>query len=379
MCERIMAHIRASHGTYELVTLHVWMSHGTRVNESWYTCEWVTAHTWGKPGMCQLSRTNSVLRQYVGSLLPGEWMRIMTHSYVYHDFPICVPWLIRMYTQSHQTAKVSHAAYVIESWYTCEWVTAHIWGNYGICEWVVSRINLTLRQYVGFLCEVNAWCMGAMTHPYGHHDSPICEWFVSRIDSVLRQLVGFLLPVECMCATTHSYVHGYSLICVPWLIHIYIQSHQTAKSRWTICAMTHPDVCHDSSRCVPWLIFVCAMTYSYVCYGYFTCIHLSNARHDSFIRVPWLICTRIQRHQSEETQREGILRLYTTSINHICQSRHSYVCLDPFIYVLWLMRIYAMRIYAFDSYTLTHAETSLKDESQCTHRIVVETRQTCAC
>ena len=145
--EWVMVHVWMSHGTrmneswytYEWVTLHVWMSHGTRVNESWYTCEWVTAHTWGKPGMCQLivSRTNSVLRQYVGSLLPGEWMRIMTHSYVYHDFPICVPWLIRMYAQSHQTAMV---------------VTLHMWLSHG------TRVNESQHTYEGTMAYANELC-----------------------------------------------------------------------------------------------------------------------------------------------------------------------------------------------------------------------------
>ena len=32
--------------TYEWVMVHIWMSHGTHMNESWHTFEWVMAHMW---------------------------------------------------------------------------------------------------------------------------------------------------------------------------------------------------------------------------------------------------------------------------------------------------------------------------------------------
>jgi len=32
------------------IMAHVWMSHGTHLNESWHTCEWVMAHIWMSHG-----------------------------------------------------------------------------------------------------------------------------------------------------------------------------------------------------------------------------------------------------------------------------------------------------------------------------------------
>jgi len=53
-----MTHKWMSHGTHvieswytcECAMAHMWMSHGTQVNESWHTCEWVMAHTWMSHG-----------------------------------------------------------------------------------------------------------------------------------------------------------------------------------------------------------------------------------------------------------------------------------------------------------------------------------------
>ena len=43
-------HTWMNYVTYEWVTAHIWMSHGTHVNESRHTYEWVTAHIWMSHG-----------------------------------------------------------------------------------------------------------------------------------------------------------------------------------------------------------------------------------------------------------------------------------------------------------------------------------------
>ena len=70
------------------------MSHGTHVNESWHTCEWVMAHMWMSHG----TQVNESWHTY-------EW--VMAHVWM------------------------RHGTHMKESWHTYERVTAHIWTNYG--------------------------------------------------------------------------------------------------------------------------------------------------------------------------------------------------------------------------------------------------------
>ena len=42
----LMPYLEDTWHSYEWVMAHVWMSHGTRINESWHTYEWVMAHIW---------------------------------------------------------------------------------------------------------------------------------------------------------------------------------------------------------------------------------------------------------------------------------------------------------------------------------------------
>ena len=53
------------------------MSHGTHVNESWHTCEWVMAHIWMSHG----PHLNDILMHTV----PDLNTLYMTHSYAWHD------------------------------------------------------------------------------------------------------------------------------------------------------------------------------------------------------------------------------------------------------------------------------------------------------
>jgi len=80
-------HMNESWHTYEWVMAHIWMSHGTHMNESCHTYEWVMEHIW----MCHIMDKIFGIRSI--------WliqMCALTHSYVWHDSFICVPWLILM-------------------------------------------------------------------------------------------------------------------------------------------------------------------------------------------------------------------------------------------------------------------------------------------
>ena len=83
--------------TYEWVMPHMWMSHGTRVRESWHTCEWVMAHMWMSHGthMNESWRTSRNTIRYNEWTMPHVWM--------------------------------GHGAHMNESCHTYGWVMSHVW------------------------------------------------------------------------------------------------------------------------------------------------------------------------------------------------------------------------------------------------------------
>jgi len=79
---------------------HVTMSHGTHVNESWHTREWVMAHTWISHGT-HIHVTCLLVRLYGMS----RW--VMAHTWMSHGTDIHV------------------------SWHTCECVMSQKWMSHG--------------------------------------------------------------------------------------------------------------------------------------------------------------------------------------------------------------------------------------------------------
>ena len=77
--------------------MHIWISHGTHMNELCHTHEWVV-----RINLCD-----------------------MTQSYLCHDSFICVTWRSSMW--HHSSIWMSHGTNMNESWHTYEWVMAHLW------------------------------------------------------------------------------------------------------------------------------------------------------------------------------------------------------------------------------------------------------------
>jgi len=98
--------------TYERVMAHMWMTHGTRVNESWHTCKYVISH-----------RTEE-----------GDTSRILTK--VSHDSKLTNIYeegkTYRQVTDKGDKSGILTKVWRMkESWHTCEWVMAHIWASRG--------------------------------------------------------------------------------------------------------------------------------------------------------------------------------------------------------------------------------------------------------
>jgi len=112
----------------------------------------------------------------------------MTHSYVWHD---CGLRDLEMQCTAHFLA---HGTHMNESWHTCEWVTAHIWGSHNTgntsscVPWLIHMCAMT-HPYV---CRDSFMC--AMTHPYVCHDVAHClyvcqthmQWGIQWHDSIPR-------------------------------------------------------------------------------------------------------------------------------------------------------------------------------------------------
>ena len=84
-------------------SFHMWMSHGSRIKESWLTYEWVMAHVWMSHGSC----------------ITHEWD--MTHTWMSHG---------------------THGSHMNESWHTCAWIMAQIYVRRIIHDWGAVHVAL---------------------------------------------------------------------------------------------------------------------------------------------------------------------------------------------------------------------------------------------
>ena len=123
------SHMNESWLTYQWVMVQVWISHGSRINKSWWHIIW------------------------------------MTHSYGNHDTSR-VTWLMHM----------SHAYHVCDTWVTHHmhdsyaWVMSHIWMIHGTH---MNESSTPCFLYVPWRIHV---C--AMSYSHICHDLYICEpWF----------------------------------------------------------------------------------------------------------------------------------------------------------------------------------------------------------
>jgi len=141
--------MNASWHTYEWVMAHIWMSHGTHVNESCHTCEWVMAHIWMSHGTHVNASRHTCAE-------------VMVHIRMSHGTHMNESWYTYKWVMAHILVEVetrnlwvmahiwmSHGSHVNASWHTCECVTAHMCRSHGAytneswhtCEWVMVHIS----------------------------------------------------------------------------------------------------------------------------------------------------------------------------------------------------------------------------------------------
>jgi len=154
--EWVMAHIRMSHVTYQCVITHankvhkhmqqtthgayescrVCMSHVTHVNESWHTYEWLMTHIWMSHG----AHTNESCHM---------WMRNNTFEWVYRQVQQTMHGVYESY-QHTWMSHVTHECNIIE---LCQiWMSSVAyerviapWMSHVRFEWVLSHMNESLH------------------------------------------------------------------------------------------------------------------------------------------------------------------------------------------------------------------------------------------
>jgi len=116
------------------LSYHMWMSYGTRVNESWHTCEWVM--TQSTCAQCRSSRSGalSVISHVDELWRTCKW--VMAHIWMSHGTK-------NVYmTHTSRSGALSVISRVNALWHTCNWVMAHIWISHGtkyVCMTHTSR------------------------------------------------------------------------------------------------------------------------------------------------------------------------------------------------------------------------------------------------
>ena len=214
-------HMNESWHTYEWVMAHIWMSHGTHMNESWHTYEWDMSHI---------------------------WMR--------------------------------HVTYMNESWHTYEWVISHMKTS-RVTLWMslVTQVKIAVikvnRPQRCFHKAPTSTC--AMTHPWLHtcdmtHSSVQCESFLLKEPYILTKEPSILRKEPRILPKEPHIPPCPFKVRVRWLIYNFM------CVRWPI---------HDSVR-VTWVIHMCDMTRPFVWHDYRTCDTPLRPQGTCVVTHPWL-------------------------------------------------------------------------------------------
>jgi len=239
--------------TYAGVLAYVWMSPGTRMNESFQTCQWVEirhlgmpimAHVWMSHGTCMNEFWHTHER-----VLWNTWMSYVGHIRITHMNESCLIWM---------------SCVMNESWHTCEWVLQHV-------EWVwLIRDSIELIRDTNecFICMRHSWHVShswqrlirdSVSYEQVVRDTSLIhmawhERFTARHDTRHDSFCVWhdsFTHVTCsVCDMTHSLLAWHDA-CGRDVTHLYVSF---------VCGKTLYEMTHS---CVPFVSFVCNKTDAY--------------------------------------------------------------------------------------------------------------------
>jgi len=161
---------------------------------------------------------------------------------------------------------MSHVAHMKESWHTYERVTSQIWvSRFAHMRWCREKVKgcMTCRNEVKVHMS-HGTHMKEWWHTY--------EWVTSHICEVMVHISHGTHMKEswhtCEWVTSHTCVRRIA---------------QTNRTH--VCEVTHSYVCHDSFIWVPWLM--CTLTHVYLDF-ITTCHDFTYVWRDSFVRVSFV-------------------------------------------------------------------------------------------
>ena len=186
----------------EWVMAHMWMSHGTRVNESCHNDKWVMLQVW-KNHVFPMCVTSFICYSFIWLICYSFIWLMMLLIHMTHDVTHSYDWINHVIHML--LIQMSHDSFTRVTWliHTCD-MTRQV--PVSAVTWLIHAWHHSFTRVTWLIHTCD------MTHPHVCHDSPPC--------------ISWLM--------THSHVWHDS-----WLIHK--------------CIMTHS---HDS-----WLIHMCDMTH----------------------------------------------------------------------------------------------------------------------
>jgi len=217
---------------------HIWMSHGTHMNESWHTYEWVLSHIWIR----HVTHTNeSSMPRIRASQSSNNWLFIpplMSHIWLSHTTHLNASW---------HTYIPNHVTRMQDSRHTCERVMSHVWTRQ-VCR-ASERLNLatvdissrlSIQQLFAFISQsmslkVIADAVDDKAHQKRQVYIHVCVCIYIYIYIYVNMYmcvyiyIYILYTYDCICIYIYIYIHiyinMYIYIYIYKYIHIYVYMH----------------------------------------------------------------------------------------------------------------------------------------------------------
>jgi len=209
---------------------HIWINHGTHLNESWHTFKWAMSHKSMSHGTHEWDMVH-------------KWMSHVTHM------------------QRRDSCKFD-AQITCSDWsdlrFTYKWVMAHIWMSH------VTHMNESC--HMNEVCQMNE---GAEVRQNARRLIQVCDithmcdkWVMSHVYSSHSTQMGHVTLMNESCHT-HEWVMSH--------MRIWASNDTSQKPPRIVIIMTHSWVCHTPFICVTWLIHECAMIHLFVWHDSLIC------------------------------------------------------------------------------------------------------------